>query len=88
MNILSVEEARNGFTEVLNRAKYNNERTIVTRRGKEVGAIISMEDLRLLEVCVEALEDRADAELAHKRLASLDESGTIPLEEIASRLGL
>jgi len=42
---VSVAEAKNKFSDLLNRVIYRRERIIVTKRGKPVGAIISIEEL-------------------------------------------
>jgi prevent-host-death family protein len=80
MTRLNVSKAREELPEVVNRAAYGNERTIVSRRGKDLAAVIPMEDLRLLERL-----DLADARAA---LAEAEEKGTVPLEEARKRLGL
>src|SRR5215471_12095655 len=49
MTRLNVSKAREEFPDVVNRAAYGKERTIVSRRGRDLAAVISMEDLRLLE---------------------------------------
>jgi prevent-host-death family protein len=41
--IVSVAQAKNQFSDLLNRAIYRNERIIVTKRGKPVGAIVSLD---------------------------------------------
>jgi len=51
------------------------------RRGKAVAAIVSTDDLALLE----ALEERGDVEDAR---AALRKGGFIPLEKVKARLGL
>ncbi len=88
MTTISAEEVRNQLAEVLNKAAYGHERTIVTRRGKRIAAIVSIEDLELLEAILDELEDRADAEYCREALKDLDLSKCIPWEEIKSDLGL
>jgi hypothetical protein len=57
---------------------------IVLKKGrKAVAAVVSMEDLRLLE----KLEDQLDVEIARKRLADPNEV-PIPYERIRKELGL
>jgi hypothetical protein len=57
---------------------------IVLRKGrKAVAAVVSMEDLRLLE----ELDDRLDVAEAHKRLADPNQV-PIPYERIRKELGL
>ena len=84
MTTVSAEEARNQFAEILNKVAYGHERTIVTRRGKRVAAIVSIEDFELLEAVSDELEDRADAEYCQEALANLDLSKTIPWEYLKS----
>ena len=88
MTTVTAEEARNQLAEIINRAAYGHEPTIVTRRGKRVAAIVSIEDLELLEAIFEELEDRADAEYCRKALKNLDLSRAVPWEDLKSELGL
>ena len=46
---VSVAEAKNQFSDLLNRVISRHERVIVAKHGKPVGAIVSTEDLRRLE---------------------------------------
>ena len=59
---LNASQARAGFAEAVNRANFAGERTIIRRHGKDVAAVVSMEDLKTLE----ALEDRLDLEEARQ----------------------
>ncbi len=57
---------------------------IVLKKGRRaVAAVVSMEDLKLLE----KLEDQMDVEIARKRLADPNEV-PIPYERIRKELGL
>ena len=57
---------------------------IVLKKGRRaVAAVVSMEDLRLLE----KLEDQMDVEIARKRLADSSEV-PIPYERVRKELGL
>jgi prevent-host-death family protein len=64
MTKLTATAARDSFAEVVNRAAYKGERIALERHGKTVAAIVSAEDLELLE----ALEDRMDLDAARKAL--------------------
>jgi prevent-host-death family protein len=88
MTRLNVSKAREEFPDVVNRAAYGKERTIVSRRGKDLAAVIPIEDLRLLERLAQEEMDRIDLEDARAALAEAEEKGTIPLEEARKRLGL
>lgn len=70
---VSVSEARDEFAELVNRVAYAHERIRVARRGRDVVAVVPMEDLELLE----ALEDELDLESAREALA--DPSNTVHL---------
>lgn len=48
-NTIPFSLARGHLTDIVNKAVYANKRTILTRKGKKVAAIISLEDLRILE---------------------------------------
>jgi prevent-host-death family protein len=61
--------ARNGFTDVVNRVSYGHERLVVRRHGRDAAALISMEDLELLERAIEEAEDRIDVAEAERILA-------------------
>jgi len=49
MSELTSREARERFSEAVNRAAYGRERIILTRRGKAIAAVVSVEDLEQLE---------------------------------------
>jgi prevent-host-death family protein len=67
---VSVAEARRTLPEILNRAAYARERTVITRHDEDVAAVISMDDLRLLDSLLERYEDETD--VADARLALLE----------------
>ena len=65
MSELPISEARDRLGEVVSRAEHGQERTVLTRHGKPVAVVISIDDLRELE----AAEDGADLEAAREALA-------------------
>ena len=77
-------EARRNFSELLSKAAYAKKRTVLTRRGKKVAAIVPIEDLEIIE----ALEDSIDYEEAKKALKDVKKHGTIPWGKLKSELGL
>lgn len=83
---LALHEARAGFADMVNRAAYRGERIALTRRGKVVAALVSAEDLELLE----RLEDEMDIAEADEILARIDsgEEETISIDEFEKELGL
>ena len=83
---LNVVELRQSLAEVLNRAEYQGERIIIHRRGKDVAAIVPLEDLKLLERLIEEVEDRLDVEAA--RVSMAESEDCIPYADVRRRLGL
>lgn len=82
MTTLSITEIREGLSEAISRVAYQGERIRIRRSGKDVVAIVSLEDLALLE----AIEDRRDIEAADAALAESNER--IPYEKVRRELGL
>lgn len=62
---ITASEAREQFATILNEVAFGGERVLLHRHGKDVAAIVPIEDLQLLE----ALEDKMDLETARKALA-------------------
>ncbi|MBA3010207.1 MAG: type II toxin-antitoxin system Phd/YefM family antitoxin [Proteobacteria bacterium] len=79
---VSTAEARKNLADIVNKVAYGKEPVILTRRGQDVAALVSIEELELLQ----QIEDHIDIEDAKKALA---ESGdNIPAEEFWKQLGL
>ncbi len=78
---MKVVDVRNNLADALNRVAYAGERIVLERRGKGVAALVSMEDLALLE----RVEDEQDVRAARK---ALKERGGVPLDQIKARLGM
>lgn len=70
--------------ELLDRVAGEKDRLIVVREGKEVAALVPLEDLEILEELDDLLE-QADIEAARKEA---HQEGTITLREVKARLGL
>lgn len=84
MGQVNTVNARAQFSEIINRAAFGKERVTLTRRGKEIVAVVPIEDVRLLE----ALEDKIDLEEARAALAEAKKKGTVPWEKIKKELGI
>ncbi len=81
MHRVSVVSLRNNVADTVNRVAYGGERVILERRGKGVVALVSLDDLAVLE----ALDDAEDIKAARK---ALREKGSVPLAEVKARLGM
>jgi prevent-host-death family protein len=87
MTRLNISKAREEFPEVVNRASRGKERTIVSDHGKDLAAIIPIDDLRLLERLAREEMDRLDIEDARAALKEAEGKGTIPLRDLIRALG-
>ena len=83
MGHLPARKARDGFADTINRVAYGKERVVLRRRGKEVAAVVPIDDLRLLE----ELEDRIDLAAARTILAETKKKGVQSLDAILKELG-
>ena len=80
--MVSAVQVRKRLAEVIDRAAFGKERVILARRGKAVAAIVSLEDLELLD----ALEDQIDLENARAALIEAEKEGTVSWEEFKRAL--
>ena len=64
MTRIPASEARLQFAELVNKVAFGSERILLHRHGKDVAAIVSVDDLRLLE----DLENKMDLEAARAAL--------------------
>ncbi len=78
---VGVHEIRANLAEVINRVAYGGERVVLERRSKPVLALVSLQDLELLN----AMEDRADVRAAKK---ARKEKGGVTLEKYRKKHGL
>ncbi len=72
---IGIADLRNQLSDVLNRVAYSGERVTLERHGKEIAAVVSMEDLALLE----AIEDKEDAKAARRAIAEMKRKGEKPI---------
>ena len=79
---MTVADAERNLVRTVERVAEGRERVTLTSEGKPVAAIVSAEDLELLE----ALEDRLDVEEARRALA--EEGPSVAWEKVKAELGL
>jgi prevent-host-death family protein len=79
---VSTAEARKKFSDIVNQVAYGKEPVVLTRRGQGIAALVSMEELELLQ----QIEDFIDIEDARKALA--EPGVNIPAQEMWKKLGL
>jgi prevent-host-death family protein len=81
---LEITEVRHNLAEVINQVAYGKERVLITRHGKQLVALVPVEDFQLLE----ELEDRIDLEKTRAALEEAKTQGTVPWEQVKAELGL
>jgi prevent-host-death family protein len=81
MTTLAATELRTRGSDAINRVAYAGDRVLLQRHGKSIAAIVSVEDLELLQ----ALEDRIDLAAARKALKS---GGRVAWDKIKADLNL
>ncbi len=81
--VVSTIEAAEKFTDLVNRVAHNKERVILTRRGKEIAAIVPLDDLRLL---MES-QNKRDLQEAIDALKEARHSATTSLEQLKEEIG-
>jgi prevent-host-death family protein len=81
---ISVADARNELAELLNRVAYGKERMVITRHGREVAALVPIEDLHLMDRLRKFVSRRDVA----RALAELDEGRAPSWERLRAELGL
>jgi antitoxin Phd len=79
---ISTAEARKNFADIVNRVAYGKEPIVLTRRGQEVAALVSIDELELLR----QIEDYIDIEDAKKALA--EPGDNVSAKEVWKQLGL
>ena len=82
MTTVTTAEARKKLAEIVNKVAYGKEPVVLTRRGEKIAALISMEELALLQL----IEDHIDIEDARKALSGPGEN--IPAAKVWKELGL
>ena len=70
LNKISAADARKKFANIINRVAYGKESFVLTRRGEALAAIVSMEDLKLLQ----EIEEQMDIEDAWEARNELGEN--------------
>ena len=81
MTTISMSEIRLKLSELANRVIYGGERVVVEKNNKPAFAMVSIEDMELLE----RLEDEMDIKAAEE---ALKEGDFVPWEDVKKELGI
>ncbi len=79
---VTIREARASFATIVNETAFGKERFVFTRNGKNIVALVPVEDLEILET----IENKIDLDDARRRLAKPGK--TINLAQLRKTLGL
>jgi len=80
LNKITTADARQKFSNIINRVAFGNESFVLTRRGEPIAALVSMKELELLQ----EIEDKLDIEDAWK--AKSEPGEPIAWEELKMEL--
>lgn len=80
MNSIPISDARKQLSDLGNRVSMRGERIVIGRQGKDLFALVPMEDLDLLE----RLEDKLDLGTIRQRL----DEPAVPLADLKEELDL
>lgn len=79
---VSSSKVRDEFSDMLNRVLYQGARIVLNRRGKNIAALVPIEDFEVLE----ALENRKDIE--DFRTAKEEKSDDVAWEDLKREAGM
>jgi len=72
-----LSDARDGLSDLVNRARFGGERVTLSKNGKAVAAVVSLSDLEALE----AFEDAADVR-AYDEAKAADDGQRFTLDDL------
>jgi prevent-host-death family protein len=84
ITVLNTVDAKEQFTDLINRVVHSKERVILTRRNQEIAAIIPLEDLLLLQEA----QDKHDLREAIDALKEVRNIGTMTLDQLKEDIGI
>jgi prevent-host-death family protein len=79
---ISTADARKKLANIVNRVAFGKEAFVLTRRGEALAALVSVEDLRILQ----EMEERMDVDNAWKARSESEE--TVSWKELKKELNL
>ena len=77
---IPASDARADLSTLVNEVAFGKSRTILTRRGKDIAAIVPIEDIELLR--------RIENEIDGQKIAARQHEPTLPFDTVLARIGL
>lgn len=88
METISSKEIRDNLSDILNKVAYKGQKYTLTRSGKDMAVIVSMEEWKVIEKLLQQIEDAEDIRDADEAHARYMKEGGISLEQAKKELGL
>ena len=85
MSVVSVGDARDGFSQLLAEVEKTHERVTITRHGRPVAVVLSPDDLESLEETLDILKTPGEVEAITTGVAELQTGKGIPGEDIVAK---
>ena len=86
VNTVTLKELRPGLPEIINEIDRKLDRYIVTKRGKPVAIMMSMDDYEGLLETIEILSDKAAVKRIKKAKQEIAAGKTLSLEELKRKI--
>ena len=84
MTRINVGDLRSRLADMINQVAFGKERVILQRRGRDVVAVVSLEDLSVLE----KIEEHIDLDEARRSLAETKKKGVVSWAKLKADLDL
>ena len=88
METVSSKEIRDNLSDILNKVAYSGQKYTLTRSGKNMAVIVSMEEWKVVERILQKIEDEEDIRDADEAHVRYMKAGGVSLEQAKRELGL
>jgi antitoxin YefM len=86
METIPLASAKAKLSEVVDRVEREQDRVTITRNGRPVAMIVSLDDIEGLEETLEILSDKRLMRKIRAGVAAAEKGETVPLHDIEARL--
>ncbi len=86
METIPLASAKAKLSEVVNRVEREQDRVTITRNGRPVAMIVSLDDIEGLEETLEISSDKGLMKKIRAGIAAADKGDTISLQDMKARL--
>ena len=86
METIPLASAKAKLSEVVDRVEREQDRVTITRNGRPVAMIVSLDDIEGLEETLEILSDKRLMRKIRAGIAAAAKGETVPLQDIEERL--